>query len=212
MPDIYDAVKYDAIHNAHLGLDLEDLYTTAKALADTVIPNEYGLTAGARLHIGKSICSQLLGKILADMHNMKEESLATAGISDQVRRALCMCNVLCVSSVRKQCTVRMSVSSMCVRMSVAQCCHSMLYLVAAHMCWFGVVHSPPMLHLRIPTSMPLPTARASPMLPTGPCGKRATWTARAARSTAPTPTQAVSMAQVGNLLFVVIVVAAAITA
>lgn len=26
VPDIYDAAKYDAIHNAHLGLDLRDLY------------------------------------------------------------------------------------------------------------------------------------------------------------------------------------------
>ncbi len=26
VPDIYDAVKYDAIHNAHLGLDLGELY------------------------------------------------------------------------------------------------------------------------------------------------------------------------------------------
>ena len=96
VPDIYDAVKYDAIHNAHLGLDLEDLYTTAKSLADTVIPNEYGLTPDARLHIGSSICSQLLGKILADMHNMKEESLATAGINEQVCGGVCGCVGVCV--------------------------------------------------------------------------------------------------------------------
>lgn len=26
VPDIYDSAKYDAIHNAHLGLQLEELY------------------------------------------------------------------------------------------------------------------------------------------------------------------------------------------
>lgn len=42
VPDIYDSAKYDALHNAHLGLGstLEELYTEAKILADAVIPNE----------------------------------------------------------------------------------------------------------------------------------------------------------------------------
>jgi inositol hexakisphosphate/diphosphoinositol-pentakisphosphate kinase len=42
VPDIYDSAKYDALHNAHLGLTptLYDLYAEAKILADAVIPNE----------------------------------------------------------------------------------------------------------------------------------------------------------------------------
>jgi inositol hexakisphosphate/diphosphoinositol-pentakisphosphate kinase len=42
VPDIYDSAKYDALHNAHLGLSptLEQLYGEAKVLADAVIPNE----------------------------------------------------------------------------------------------------------------------------------------------------------------------------
>jgi inositol hexakisphosphate/diphosphoinositol-pentakisphosphate kinase len=42
VPDIYDSAKYDALHNAHLGLcpTLYELYAEAKILADAVIPNE----------------------------------------------------------------------------------------------------------------------------------------------------------------------------
>jgi hypothetical protein len=50
----------------------------AKALADCVIPNEYGIDAGGKTRIGGKICCALLGKLLADLANMREESLATA--------------------------------------------------------------------------------------------------------------------------------------
>ncbi|GAB4823839.1 hypothetical protein N2152v2_010885 [Parachlorella kessleri] len=80
VPDIYDAAKYDAIHNAHLGVDLKELYQTAKILADAVIPNEYGIDPRGKLRIGSMICSQLLGKLLADLASMREESMATAGL------------------------------------------------------------------------------------------------------------------------------------
>lgn len=41
VPDIYDSAKHDALHNAHLNLEvLNDLYYEAKRLADAVIPNE----------------------------------------------------------------------------------------------------------------------------------------------------------------------------
>ncbi len=51
---------------------------TAKVLADAVIPNEYGIDPGGKLRIGAKICCALLGKLLADLANMREESLATA--------------------------------------------------------------------------------------------------------------------------------------
>ena len=51
---------------------------TARLLANAVIPNEYGLSMGGKLRIGSKICSALLGKILADLGNMREESIATA--------------------------------------------------------------------------------------------------------------------------------------
>lgn len=80
VPDIYDAAKYDAIHNQHLGLELRPVYKTARALAAAVIPNEYGIHPPGKLRIGSMICSQLMGKLLADLASMREESVATAGL------------------------------------------------------------------------------------------------------------------------------------
>ena len=51
---------------------------TAKQAADAVIPNEYGIDPPGKLRIGSKICCNLLGKVLADLANMREESLATA--------------------------------------------------------------------------------------------------------------------------------------
>ncbi|KAK9799737.1 hypothetical protein WJX73_006464 [Symbiochloris irregularis] len=80
VPDIYDSAKYDAIHNSELDLEIEPLYRTAKQAADAVIPNEYGIDPQGKLRIGSKICCNLLGKVLADLANMREESLATAGM------------------------------------------------------------------------------------------------------------------------------------
>lgn len=90
IPDIYDAAKYDSIHNAHLGLNcLEELYESAKELAAAVIPNEYGLQPLGKLRIGSTICANLLGKLLADLASMRDESMATAGLqhSDEASRS-----------------------------------------------------------------------------------------------------------------------------
>lgn len=81
VPDIYDAAKYDSIHNSHLNLrHLQDVYKLAKVLAAAVIPNEYGIQPLQKLRIGSMICAQLLGKLLADLASMREESIATAGL------------------------------------------------------------------------------------------------------------------------------------
>ncbi|KAK9917336.1 hypothetical protein WJX75_003277 [Coccomyxa subellipsoidea] len=80
VPDIYDSAKYDAIHNSELGLTLKPLYMVAKQLADCVIPNEYGIDPAGKMRIGSKICCALLGKLLADLANMREESIATAGM------------------------------------------------------------------------------------------------------------------------------------
>lgn len=43
IPDIYDCVKYDVIHNATLGLkDTQELFRLSRALADIVIPQVGG--------------------------------------------------------------------------------------------------------------------------------------------------------------------------
>lgn len=77
VPDVYDAAKYDAIHNVHLGLEgLDVLYEVAKELADCIVPNEYGTTASTKLRIGGTIANSLIGKLLSDLNNTREESFA----------------------------------------------------------------------------------------------------------------------------------------
>ncbi|XP_024521024.1 inositol hexakisphosphate and diphosphoinositol-pentakisphosphate kinase VIP1 [Selaginella moellendorffii] len=84
VPDVYDSSKYDLLHNAHLKLDgLEDLYTVAKALADGVIPNEYGINPKHKLKIGSKICRRLLGKILIDLRNTREEAISVAELKNE---------------------------------------------------------------------------------------------------------------------------------
>ncbi|XP_035909558.1 inositol hexakisphosphate and diphosphoinositol-pentakisphosphate kinase isoform X9 [Anopheles stephensi] len=75
IPDIYDCIKYDLQHNQHtLQFDLaEELYISAKYLADIVIPQEYGLTTHEKLTIGQGICTPLLKKIRADLQRNIEE-------------------------------------------------------------------------------------------------------------------------------------------
>ncbi|XP_054162265.1 inositol hexakisphosphate and diphosphoinositol-pentakisphosphate kinase 2-like, partial [Oppia nitens] len=69
IPDIYDCIKYDLQHNQHVLQfpNAEEFYTYAKALADIVIPQEYGITQNEKLTIGLGICSPLLKKIRSDL-------------------------------------------------------------------------------------------------------------------------------------------------
>ncbi|XP_015794650.1 inositol hexakisphosphate and diphosphoinositol-pentakisphosphate kinase isoform X3 [Tetranychus urticae] len=69
VPDIYDCIKYDLQHNQHIlqFSNAEELYTYSKALADVVIPQEYGITKPEKLTIGLGICSPLLKKIRGDL-------------------------------------------------------------------------------------------------------------------------------------------------
>lgn len=69
IPDIYDCIKYDLQHNQHT-LQFQfahELHTYAKALADIVIPQEYGMTSQEKLMISLGTCSPLLRKIQADL-------------------------------------------------------------------------------------------------------------------------------------------------
>ncbi|CAL4926737.1 unnamed protein product [Urochloa decumbens] len=79
IPDVYDSCKYDLLHNAHLDLEgLEELFKVAQTLADGVIPNEYGINPKQKLKIGSKIARRLLGKILIDLRNTREEAISVA--------------------------------------------------------------------------------------------------------------------------------------
>uniref|UniRef100_A0A803LSV1 Inositol hexakisphosphate and diphosphoinositol-pentakisphosphate kinase n=1 Tax=Chenopodium quinoa TaxID=63459 RepID=A0A803LSV1_CHEQI len=70
---------YDLLHNAHLNLEgLGELFNVAKSLADGVIPNEYGINPKQKLKIGSKIARRLLGKILIDLRNTREEAINVA--------------------------------------------------------------------------------------------------------------------------------------
>ncbi|KAL6994256.1 Inositol hexakisphosphate and diphosphoinositol-pentakisphosphate kinase vip2, partial [Sarracenia purpurea var. burkii] len=79
IPDVYDSCKYDLLHNAHLNLEgLDELFRVGQLLADGVIPNEYGINPMQKLKIGSKIARRLLGKILIDLRNTREEAISVA--------------------------------------------------------------------------------------------------------------------------------------
>ncbi|XP_064645271.1 inositol hexakisphosphate and diphosphoinositol-pentakisphosphate kinase 2-like isoform X5 [Lineus longissimus] len=77
IPDIYDCIKYDLQHNQTV-LQFEqanELHTCSKALADIIVPQEYGITKDEKIQIAQSICTPLLKKIKCDLErNTEEES------------------------------------------------------------------------------------------------------------------------------------------
>lgn len=99
IPDIYDCIKYDLQHNQaalkyvhqlsqkrkSIRTNLcsvsirfhqaQELYVLVKALADVVIPQEYGLSDQDKLAIGQGICNPLLRKIRADLQRNIEEDV-----------------------------------------------------------------------------------------------------------------------------------------
>ncbi|XP_033841188.1 inositol hexakisphosphate and diphosphoinositol-pentakisphosphate kinase 2 isoform X4 [Periophthalmus magnuspinnatus] len=74
IPDIYDCVKYDVIHNSTLGLeDTLELFRLSRALADIVIPQEYGISKAEKLDIAYAYCLPLVRKIQMDLQRTHED-------------------------------------------------------------------------------------------------------------------------------------------
>ncbi|XP_075934924.1 inositol hexakisphosphate and diphosphoinositol-pentakisphosphate kinase 2 isoform X1 [Anarhichas minor] len=74
IPDIYDCVKYDVIHNATLGLeDTLELFRLSRAVADIVIPQEYGINRVEKLDIAYAHCLPLVRKIQLDLQRTHED-------------------------------------------------------------------------------------------------------------------------------------------
>uniref|UniRef100_A0A8D2JE79 Inositol hexakisphosphate and diphosphoinositol-pentakisphosphate kinase n=1 Tax=Varanus komodoensis TaxID=61221 RepID=A0A8D2JE79_VARKO len=74
IPDIYDCVKYDAQHNASLPLEgTAELLRLSKALADVVIPQEYGIDKQEKLDIAVGFCLPLVRKIQLDLQRTHED-------------------------------------------------------------------------------------------------------------------------------------------
>ncbi|GKY97682.1 hypothetical protein MPSEU_000726400 [Mayamaea pseudoterrestris] len=69
IPDVHDNVRFDVLHNPHIGLSstLHQLYELAKDMADCVVPQEYGTTELEKSSVGLKICHSLLEKIKYDI-------------------------------------------------------------------------------------------------------------------------------------------------
>ncbi|XP_037834113.1 inositol hexakisphosphate and diphosphoinositol-pentakisphosphate kinase 2 isoform X4 [Kryptolebias marmoratus] len=74
IPDIYDCIKYDTQHNASLNLeDTLELFRLSRALADIVIPQEYGINKVEKLDIAQAYCVPLMRKIQLDLQRTHED-------------------------------------------------------------------------------------------------------------------------------------------
>ena len=68
IPDIYDNIKYDIIHNKNLINESGyQLYDEVSLLANFVMPLEYGITKEEKINIGLKIIKPLLRKIYTDL-------------------------------------------------------------------------------------------------------------------------------------------------
>ncbi|CAK4608791.1 unnamed protein product [Aphanomyces euteiches] len=68
IPDIHDCIRYDAMHNAHLYLSgVRELLDISASLAHALVPQEYGIDAHEKLHIGTNMCRSLLKKVRDDL-------------------------------------------------------------------------------------------------------------------------------------------------
>ncbi|XP_075773084.1 inositol hexakisphosphate and diphosphoinositol-pentakisphosphate kinase 1 isoform X3 [Pelodiscus sinensis] len=74
IPDIYDCIKYDVQHNSSLKLEgTAELFKLSKALADVVIPQEYGINKEEKLEIALGFCLPLIKKIQLDLQRTHED-------------------------------------------------------------------------------------------------------------------------------------------
>ncbi|CAJ0585295.1 unnamed protein product, partial [Mesorhabditis spiculigera] len=72
IPDIYDNIKYDMEHNPELCDNIEGeferFYLCVKAMADIVVPQEYGIKVENKIHVAQRVCTPLVKKIRNDLH------------------------------------------------------------------------------------------------------------------------------------------------
>ncbi|XP_073672182.1 inositol hexakisphosphate and diphosphoinositol-pentakisphosphate kinase 2 isoform X6 [Paramisgurnus dabryanus] len=74
IPDIYDCIKYDVQHNSSLKFNnTMEIYRLSKALADIVIPQEYGIAQAEKLDIAKGYCTPLIRKIRSDLQRTQDD-------------------------------------------------------------------------------------------------------------------------------------------
>lgn len=77
IPDIFDYITYDVIHNrdeALFGYDQFPLFQKAEAMARFIVPEEYGVEPKDKFCIGSLICEPLVRKIFEDLTSITQDS------------------------------------------------------------------------------------------------------------------------------------------
>lgn len=69
IPDVYDCIKHDVLHNAEFLTGVRPLYTAAKRVADFVVPHEYGVLRKDKWNIGAGISQRLWQRIVSDLES-----------------------------------------------------------------------------------------------------------------------------------------------
>jgi len=68
IPDIYDCIKYDMLHNSHVGLKYgRALFDLAESYVTCYVPQEYGMDVAEKQAIGIKVSQALCAKIRAGM-------------------------------------------------------------------------------------------------------------------------------------------------
>eukprot|EP00026_Physarum_polycephalum_P001326 Phypoly_transcript_01327.p1 GENE.Phypoly_transcript_01327~~Phypoly_transcript_01327.p1 ORF type:complete len:930 (+),score=150.02 Phypoly_transcript_01327:110-2791(+) len=79
VPDIYDCIKYDYLHNQEQ-LKLETaaaLYNAIRPLANFINPQEYGTTIEEKLDLGVRVARPLMRKILYDLRLARDQGITS---------------------------------------------------------------------------------------------------------------------------------------
>lgn len=89
IPEIYDQLKYDVLHNSHADLpELTEVYPLAEAMAGVAVPQEYGITRLEKLNIASRISRPLVQKLVHDLRSAAGKTSMHNNFQDEVTHNL----------------------------------------------------------------------------------------------------------------------------
>jgi hypothetical protein len=78
VPDVYDSIRYEVLHNSHLNLvGAKELFDLAVLFERSIVPQEYGIDCHDKRKIGSMMCHFLLEKIKGDLGEKKKSIAAS---------------------------------------------------------------------------------------------------------------------------------------
>lgn len=99
IPDVYDYVSYDVLHNTDTLPSLWTLYRVAKVVSNLVILKEYGLQPIHKLQIGEFVCLPLLCHIFHRVEEIVEGKRSAQFYFTSESHIHCLLNLLCYSGI-----------------------------------------------------------------------------------------------------------------